>query len=112
MYIQVFQDTLIGGQWTGVGVGNFQPDIAQHLIEIGVAEPYEVKVVEPTETKIVKKTLSSASQPAPASPESKPKRRRGRPRKSSASTTPGDFAQEQNTSTPAMKDGGGTTGAE
>jgi hypothetical protein len=112
MYIQVFQDTLIGGHWTGVGVGNFQPDIAQHLIEIGVAEPYEVKVVEPTETKIVKKTLSSASQPAPASPESKPKRRRGRPPKSSASTTPGDFAQEQNTSTPAMKDGGGTTGTE
>jgi hypothetical protein len=107
-----FQDTLIGGQWTGVGVGNFQPDIAQHLIEIGVAEPYEVKVVEPTETKIVKKALSSASQPAPASPESKPKRRRGRPPKSSASTTPGDFAQEQTTSTPAMKDGGGTTGTE
>jgi len=87
MWIRVLQDTLIGGQWTGVGVGNFEPHIAEHLIEIGVAQTYEVKVEQPTE---VKKTHSSASQPAQASPESKPKRRRGRPRKSSASTTPGE----------------------
>jgi hypothetical protein len=81
MYIRVFSDTLIGGHWTGVGVGNFDPVTAQHLIDAGLAEPYEAKVIAPTETK--KKETSSASQPAPASPEPTAKKRRGRPRKSS-----------------------------
>lgn len=90
MWIRVLQDTLIGGHWTGVGVGNFQPDIAQHLISIGVAEPYEVKVSEPSELKVEKKTHSSVSQPAPASPGPIVKKRRGRPPKSSPSTTLGD----------------------
>lgn len=86
MWIRVRQDTLIDGQWTGVGNGNFAPAIAEHLINIGVAEALETKIDPPTE----KKSPSSALQPAPASPESKPKKRRGRPRKSSASTTHGD----------------------
>lgn len=79
MLIRVFQDTLIGGQWTGIGVGNFQPDIAQHLIDIGVAESYEVKVVEPIE----KKTHLSASQPVPVSPPKTVRKRRTRKPKSS-----------------------------
>ena len=81
MYIRVLQDTLIGGQWTGIGVGNFDPVTAQHLIDIGVAESYEVKVAAPTEFK--KKATSSASQQAQVSPEPTAKKRRGRPRKSS-----------------------------
>ena len=65
MKLRVFQDTLVAGQWTGTGVGDFSPDIAKHLIKIGVAELYEAKVVEPA----VKKSdpLTSASLPAPAS---------------------------------------------
>ena len=62
MRIKVSQDTLIAGQWTGVGVGNFEPHIAQHLIDIGSAVPYETKVVEAIQ---VKKLVpdSSVSQP-------------------------------------------------
>jgi hypothetical protein len=85
MYIRVFQDTLIGGHWTGIGVGNFDPETAQHLIDIGVAESYEVKVSAPSELKKKAPQIetSSASQPAPVSPEPTAKKRRGRPRKSS-----------------------------
>lgn len=107
MWIKVNQDTLIGGQWTGVGKGNFSPNVAEHLIGIGVAESLETKIDPPTEQK---KSPSSVSQPAQASPESKPKRRRGRTRKSSSLTMHGNSAQKPSTSTPAMKDGGDTIG--
>jgi len=62
-----------------------------HLVDIGVAKyivnhkvekKLETKVVE-VEAPLSKKTLS-ASQPDPASQEKTPKKRRGRPRKSSS----------------------------
>lgn len=82
MQIRVFQDTLINGQWTGVGVGNFAPHIAEHLIQIGVAQPIETKVVEPTH---VKKSgpPSPASPAGPASPRPTAGQRRAKPRRSS-----------------------------
>lgn len=84
MRIEVLQDTLIGGQWTGVGVGDFAPHIAEHLIAIGVARPYEAKVVEAIETKKSEAARpSSASQPDQVSPQPIATPRRGRPRKSS-----------------------------
>jgi hypothetical protein len=51
----------------------------RHLVAIGVARVLS----DPVAPIVQKKTAAplSASQPAPASPESKPKRRRGRPRK-------------------------------
>ena len=84
MKLRVFQDTLIGGQWTGVGVGDFSEDVAGHLIKIGVAEPYEAKVVESFETKTVKKPdpLTSASLPAPASRKRTARKPRKKPIKS------------------------------
>jgi len=73
---------------------NVPVEYLRHLVEIGVARVLiDHRVEQKIETKQKKTDLtshSSASQPDPASPESKPKRRRGRPRKSSASTTPGD----------------------
>lgn len=89
MQLRVFNNTLINGQWTGVGVGNFAPDIAEHLIRIGNAEPYETKTVEPTEVK--KAEPSSASRPDRALTNETVPKRRGRPRKTagkpSSSTT-------------------------
>lgn len=84
----------------------------QHLADIGVARVIEApQLSSKSEVKKKEKVLrSSASQPAQASLESKPKRRRGRPRKSSASTMPGDSAPKQSTSTPATNDGGDTIG--
>lgn len=83
MKIRVLGSVLVGGVWHEPGVGNYDPDMAQQLIDLGVAEPFETKVVEP-EVKKARKTAkkSGASQPAPASQDKTPKKR-GRPRKSS-----------------------------
>tara|TARA_R110000772_G_scaffold64538_2_gene144336 strand:+ start:889 stop:1131 length:243 start_codon:yes stop_codon:yes gene_type:complete len=68
MQIRVLGPTLVGGVWHDAGVGNYEPELAKHLIEIGVAEPYETKVAAPTEFKAVDaKKSTSASQVAPAS---------------------------------------------
>jgi hypothetical protein len=83
MYIRVLQDTLIGGRWTGIGVGNFDPVTAQHLLDIGVAEPYEAKITGPDEFKKKADLPLSASQQGQASPEPTVKKRRGRKPKSS-----------------------------
>ena len=83
MQIRILASTLVGGIWHEPGIGNYDPALAQHLIDIGVAVPFETKIVEPTETKTVEKKNSSVSQPDQASQEKTPKKRRGRPRKSS-----------------------------
>jgi len=89
MKLRVHQDTLIGGKWTGVGVGDFDPITAANLIRIGVAEEYETKVIETIETKKSEPVEpSSVSQADPALPLPIAKRPRGRPRLSQ-STTPG-----------------------
>jgi hypothetical protein len=89
MKLQVLQDTLVGGAWTGVGVGEFSPDLAEHLIRIGVARPYEAKIVEaPIEKKYEAVRPLSALPAVPASQPTTAPRRKGRP-KSSQSTTPG-----------------------
>ena len=78
MKIRVFGDTLINGLWTGVGVGDFDPITAEHLISNGLAEVYETKVVEATEKKV-----PGLSQPAvQASPGPTVKKRRPRATKS------------------------------
>ena len=86
MQIRVLAPTLVGGIWHDPGVGNYEPKLAQHLIDIGVAVSYETKVEEPEvfKEKPVEKKISSASQPDQASLEKTPKKRRGRPRKLSS----------------------------
>ena len=79
MKLRVFNDTLIGGRWTGVGVGDFDPVTAQHLIDIGNAEAYETKVVEKLEVKKTKP--SSASRVDRALTNQTLPKRRGRPPK-------------------------------
>ena len=61
MQIRVLANTLVNGVWHEPGVGNYDPSLAQHLIDIGVAEAYETKIVTVEVTK-AKKPLS-ASQP-------------------------------------------------
>lgn len=63
MKIQVFSSVLVGGIWHEPGVGNYDPELAQHLIDIGVAAAVETKVVEPEVKKRAKKS-SGVSQPA------------------------------------------------
>lgn len=65
MRLRVHQDTLINGLWTGVGVGDFDKNTADLLLQMGVAETYETKVEAPTEKKSV--PLTSSSLPAPQS---------------------------------------------
>lgn len=77
MKIQILGSVLVGGIWHEPGVGNYEPKLAEHLVEIGVAIPIETKVVEVVEKKSHKTT--SASQPAQALPK-KIVRKRG-PRK-------------------------------
>ncbi len=84
MQIRILASTLVGGIWHEPGIGNYEPKLAQHLIDIGVAEAFETKIVEPEVVKQTEKKPSSASQPDPALPEKTPKKRRGRPRKSSS----------------------------
>jgi len=79
MQIRVISSVLLGGIWHEPGIGNYEPGLAQHLINIGAAEKYETKVTPVTE----KKTQSFASQPAPVSQKKTAKKPRGRPRKSS-----------------------------
>lgn len=61
------------------------PDVGRHLIDAGVA--IELKVQEPVRKK---DQPSSVSQAAPASQPTTASKRRGRPRKSSQSTTAGE----------------------
>jgi hypothetical protein len=51
MKIRVLENVLMGGVWIDPGVGDFDPTTAQHLIDIGSAEPYETKVIEDIKTK-------------------------------------------------------------
>ena len=92
MKIRVFNDTLVNGQWTGTGVGDFEPNVAQHLIDIGNAEPYETKVLEGPEVK--KARPSSASRVDRAltnqTVKSPAKRQRKGTGKRSRSTTAGE----------------------
>jgi hypothetical protein len=69
MKIRIFGNVLVGGVWHEPGVGNYSPDLAEHLIGLGAAEPYETKVIEEMITKEVVegKKPFTASQPAPAS---------------------------------------------
>lgn len=68
MKIYVTDNVLVGGRWHEPGVGDYDPELAKHLISLGVAravEPMENKMLaEPMENK--KKVLQS-SQPDPAS---------------------------------------------
>jgi hypothetical protein len=90
MKVIVLQPTIIGGvdyqPTLGGEFSNIPDPIAQHMIAIGNAQPYEAKVLEVVEKKAVKKSAkktSSVSQPDPVSQEPPPKKRRGRPPKSS-----------------------------
>ena len=68
MWIRVLASTLVGGVWHEPGVGNYEPKLAQFLIDIGSAVAYETKVIENIETKSVKKPKpGSALPPARAS---------------------------------------------
>ena len=72
MKIRIFSNVLVGGVWHEPGVGNYSPELAEHLIGLGVAEKYETKVVEEMITKVVEKKplttpSSSVSRPAQAS---------------------------------------------
>lgn len=68
MQIRVLGPTLVAGVWHEVGVGNYEPELAKHLIDIGAAEPYETKTSAPTEFKEVDaKKSTSVSQPAQVS---------------------------------------------
>ncbi len=51
MQIRILISTLMGGRWHEPGVGNYDPATAQHLIDIGAAEPYETKVIKEIKTK-------------------------------------------------------------
>lgn len=63
MKIRIFSSTLVGGVWHEPGIGDYEPGLANHLIELGVAEPCESKVQTVKEIKPVKKTKPrSASQ--------------------------------------------------
>lgn len=62
MKIRIFSSVLVGGVWHEPGIGNYSPELAEHLIGLGVAEKYETKVVEEIITKVdVKKTLPPPS---------------------------------------------------
>jgi hypothetical protein len=69
MKIRIFGNVLVNGVWHETGIGNYDPALAEHLIDIGVAEKYETKVIEDFQTKEVveEKKPFTASQPAPAS---------------------------------------------
>lgn len=84
MKIIILAPTIIGGvDYQPSHIPKDVPDhIGQHLLDIGNAQTYEAKVVEVVEKKSAKKTSSAAPQ-APASQEPTPKKRRGRPPKSS-----------------------------
>jgi hypothetical protein len=83
MKLQVLQDTLIAGAWTGVGIGEFEPQLAEHLIRIGVARPYETKIIEtPVEKKSETARLSSVLPAAPVLPGPTATRRKARPKSS------------------------------
>lgn len=66
MKIRILGSALVGGVWHEPGIGNYSPDLANHLISLGVAEPFETKIVEEMELKLEGKR-SSVSQPAQAS---------------------------------------------
>jgi len=78
--------TLPDAQNVRVGeIKTVHPDVGRHLIDAGVA--IEIKVQEPVRKK---DQPSSASQADPASQPKTATKRRGRPRKSSQSTTAGE----------------------
>jgi len=56
MRIKINGSVLVGGVWHEPGIGNYDPALAQHLIDIGVAVPYEAKIVEPEVVKREKKS--------------------------------------------------------
>jgi hypothetical protein len=69
-------------RWFAVGTV-VSGQVAEAAIEVGDAVPFQQSDKSEPEP-------LSASPQGQVSPETKPKRRRGRPRKSSASMTPGD----------------------
>lgn len=72
MLIRIDGSVLVGGVWHEPGVGNYDPALAQHLIDIGVAVPVEQKIVEP-----------------------EVKKKRGRPRKSGGASQPARASQSR-----------------
>lgn len=61
MKIYITNSVLVGGTWHEPGEGNYEPNLAKHLISLGVA--YEI-LENKMQKMEVKKTPSSASQPA------------------------------------------------
>lgn len=55
MKIRIFSNVLVDGVWHDPGIGNYSPDLAEHLIGLGVAEPFETKVIEEMTTKVAEK---------------------------------------------------------
>ena len=74
--IRVLQNVITGGRSVDAGVGDFDDDYADHLVEIGVAEAYETKVVKPEEIK--KKQPGSVSRQGQASRKRTAKNRESR----------------------------------
>lgn len=68
MKIRIFGNVMVGGIWHDQGVGEYSSELAEHLISLGVAEPFETKVVEQMEVKAGKKS-GPVSQAAPVSQE-------------------------------------------
>lgn len=77
MQILILENVLVGGVWHEPGVGEYSPELAEHLISLGVARPIQAKVEKPKMiTKDEKKTLTSASLPDQASREKPAKKRK------------------------------------
>lgn len=83
MKIRILENVLVGGIWYEPSIHFIDTSdaIGEHLVRIGCAEKLETKIVEVAEKKSPPAT-SSVSQPAPVSPETTAKPRRGRKPKS------------------------------
>ena len=75
MRVRVLENVHTCGRILEPGVGDFDPEFAQHLIDVGVAEAYEVKMME---VETVKKSLP-VSPAAPASRKKIAKRSKVKP---------------------------------
>ena len=68
MQIRILSSVLINGIWHEPGLGNYEPEFAQSLIDQGFAVALETKIIEPEVKKARRpKKFSGVSQPAPRS---------------------------------------------
>ena len=63
MLIKITQSTLTGGVWHEPGIGNYSPELAAHLIGLGVAVPYENKQSTPTVQSKTAPAMAATAEP-------------------------------------------------